>query len=308
MHRPVLVNEVLDLLNVLEGNMYVDATVGSGGHAAAILQRMKGNGRLLGIDRDIEAIKRAQVNLEPWQCQCVLAHGNFVDMVDIAYRNGIQEVNGIIVDLGVSSEQLETAERGFSFARNGPLDMRMDKSQQTTAADLVNALPEQELVFLLKMCGEERDARRIARAVAREREKEPIVTTAHLATIVARAKGWRRGRLHPATKTFMALRMAVNEELKNLEEMLGEALKLLGAGGRLAIISFQSHEDRTVKTFFYRHSGRSGFSESGNGTADERSPELRLVTRKAVTPSEEEMRTNPRSRSAKLRVAEKQAG
>ncbi|MBN1268683.1 MAG: 16S rRNA (cytosine(1402)-N(4))-methyltransferase RsmH [Kiritimatiellae bacterium] len=291
-------------MDVRAAGTYVDATVGSGGHAEAILQRLGAEGRLLGIDRDEEALERTRKRLEKWSAQCVLAQGNYAEMAEIAARFGFEKVDGVLLDLGVSSEQIETPERGFSFRLAGPLDMRMDRGEKTTAADLVNGLEEDELRRLLWVLGEETAARRIARAIVRERDRAPIADTCRLAEIVERARGWR-GRVHPATKTFQAFRMAVNRELENLDEGLKVALDLLRERGRLAVITFHSLEDRRVKSFMARHAGHWESLPAGGRRWIGEEPAVKRVTRKPVVPEAAEIGENPRSRSAKLRVAER---
>lgn len=304
-HRAVLVSEVLDLLKIVPGGCYVDATVGAGGHAEAILRRAGPGGRLLGVDWDEDALERAARRLGPWMGQVRLVRANFAELSRVAREAGFEGVDGVLMDLGVSSEQLEAAARGFSFQAEGPLDMRMDRRLPVTAAELVNGLAEEELCRLLKELGEEPAARRIARALVRERARAPIRDTVTLARLVERAKGGRRGRTHPATATFRALRMAVNRELENLERGLSAALEILRAGGRLAVIAFHSLEDRCVKEFGRRHAGRwVGLPAGGRRWEGER-PRVVWVTRKPVVPGARERAENPRSRSAKLRVMEK---
>ncbi|MFC1452564.1 16S rRNA (cytosine(1402)-N(4))-methyltransferase RsmH [Verrucomicrobiota bacterium] len=304
MHQPVLVDEVVDLLPAVPGGTYVDGTVGSGGHAEALLRQMKGKGRLLAIDRDADALARAQRRLAPWDDQLVFVHGNHSDIGDIARSQGIHAADGILLDLGVSSEQLDTPERGFSVIRDGKLDMRMNRANGRTAADLVNELPREALRSLIRDFGEERAAGRVARALTTERAVEPILTTGRLAAVVARAVGGRR-RLHPATRVFQALRIAVNEELESLSAALTSGLDLLAPGGRIAVISFHSLEDRIVKNTFRCHAGRFESLPAGGQAWRGEEPAVRLVNAKPVTPSEAERTRNPRSRSAKLRVAER---
>ena len=305
MHRPVLVREMLDLLAVRRGGTYVDGTVGSGGHAAALLEQIGPAGTLIGIDRDSAAIGRATERLQDYPGRCRLVHGNYADMAAIAASMGVDQVDGILLDLGVSSEQLETPERGFSFMDDGPLDMRMDTSDGETAAELVNRLSQAELGELIRCLGEEPMARRIAAAVVRDRSLSPIAGTGRLAATVAGVAGRRRGRIHPATRTFQALRMAVNDEQKHLRAGLAAGLDLLNVGGRMAVISFHSIEDREVKTFFRRHAGRWESLQSGGRKWIGEKPRVTLVTRKPAGPSEQEIADNPRCRSAKLRVAER---
>ena len=305
MHLAVMVGEVVELLSVGRGGVYIDGTVGSGGHAAAILDAAGPGCRLLGIDRDAEALGRARERLAGRRDACELVRGDFADMAGLASGCGITAVDGILLDLGVSSDQLESAERGFSFEQDGPLDMRMDRSQPTRAADLVNALSEAELKRILREFGEEPRAGGVARRIVSAREASRIETTAELSRLAVRAWGGRRGRRHPATRTFQALRIAVNRELDSLAAGLAAGLRLLKPGGRMAVISFHSLEDRIVKHAFARHAGRWESLPAGGREWRGEEPAVRRVTRKPVRPSEEEAVRNPRARSAKLRVAER---
>lgn len=305
MHEPVLRDEVIELLRVRRGGFYVDATAGSGGHTMAILDAAGPEGRVLAIDRDRDALERVRLRLGARVAQCVLARGNYADVADLAACAGARRVDGMLIDCGVSSEQLETASRGFSFAADGPLDMRMNTDETERAADVVNEMPERDLLFLLKTMGEEPAARRIAHAIVAARQVAPITTTRQLAEIVERAVGGRRGRTHPATRTFQALRMRVNRELESLDCALEAGLNLLAGDGRLAVISFHSLEDRRVKECFRRHAGRWEGLQAGGLAWHGQKPVVRIVTRKPVTPSDAELARNPRARSAKLRVAEK---
>jgi 16S rRNA (cytosine1402-N4)-methyltransferase len=273
--------------------------VGGGGHAHGILKGSALDGELLGMDADPLAVDSAGERLAEFGERATLVQGNFADVEEIALEHGFHPVDGILLDLGLSSLQLEAAGRGFSFQLDGPLDMRFDPSQATTAADLVNTLSRQELADILFRYGEEPRSRRIARAIVAER---PINTTGELAALVKRAVG-RRKRLHPATRTFQALRMAVNEEMECLAEALPQAVRLLAPGGRLAVISFHSLEDRLVKQFF-RREARDCLCppEELICTCGHRAA-LGIVTRKPIRPSTEEVASNPRSRSAKLRIA-----
>ena len=307
MHRPVLLSEAVDLLNVREGGRYIDGTLGAGGHAAAILARAGRDGFLLGIDRDEDALARASERLAPWRGQYQLVRGNFAAMREIAEAHGLSAVDGIILDVGVSSEQLESAKRGFSFQQDGPLDMRMDTSSGKTAEDYVNELSEGEIRDALRTLGEEPRAGRIARAIVGRRAAERIARTAELADIVAEAQGGRHGRIHPATKTFQALRILVNRELESLETGLAAALNLLREEGRLAVISFHSLEDRIVKVFFAQHAGRWESLQAGGQVWRGLEPRVKPVTRKPIIASAEEIAANARARSAKLRVAERLA-
>lgn len=290
-HRPVLLKEAIDLLAIKPGGEYIDATIGGGGHAQAVL---KSGGRLLGIDCDPEAIKAAREYLTSacpstsWR----LVRGNFRDLKVIAQNNGFDKVEGILFDLGVSSYQLETRKRGFSFNLGGPLDMRMDPSLRVTAADLVNSLNKSELEELFRKFADEDDSGRLAEAIVRTRNLKPIKTGKQLAEIVVAARLRRRkfDRTHPATRVFQALRIAVNDELNNLNLALTVAVDLLRPGGRLVAISFHSGEDRIVK-WFLREKEKEG--------------SLKILTNKPVRPNFAEIKENPRSRSAKLRAAEK---
>ncbi len=302
-HVPVLLNEVLHYLQPRPGGTYIDATVGGGGHAEAILEASAPDGRLLGLDADPDALGRSHRRLHRFGRRVVLVQAHFDQLENIAHREGFVPADGILMDLGVSSDQLEDASRGFSFLKPGPLDMRMDPSLSHTAADLVNTLDEAELAHLIRRYGEEPHARRIARAIVRAR---PIYTTTELADLIARVVPRRpRQRLHPATRTFQALRIAINDELGALERALPQALRVLRPGGRLVVISFHSLEDRIVKHFFRR--------EAQDCICPPRQPvctcghkaQVRILTRKPVTPGPEEIDRNPRSRSAKLRAVEK---
>lgn len=306
MHVPVLENEMMTLLSVRQGGRYIDGTVGLGGHAEALLERSSPDGRLLGIDRDGEALARAAERLSRFKARLVLVHGNYADILDLAEASSFTDADGIVMDLGVSSMQLDTAERGFSFQQDGPLDMRMDRSRGQTAADLVNSLGESVLADLIFRYGEETASRRIATAVVREREEEPITTTGRLARIVAAAKGGRTGRTHPATRTFQALRMAVNGESEGLRRGLEGALEVLRPGGRLAVISFHSLEDREVKQCFRSHESREESLPQGGSRQAGCPPLVHRVNRKAVVAGGSELERNARSRSARLRVVEKE--
>lgn len=298
-HIPVLYQEVLAGLRLKPGGHYIDATVGGGGHARGILIASAPDGKLLGIDADHTAVALAREQLAEFGKRVILIQGNFANLEEIALGHGFCPVDGILLDLGLSSMQLEAARRGFSFQLDGPLDMRFAPSQTATAADLVNTLSAEELVGILSRYGEEPQARRIARAIVAER---PINTTGELAALVERTAG-RRRRIHPATRTFQALRIAVNDELECLAEALPQALRLLTPGGRLVITSFHSLEDRLVKEFF-RNEARDCLCppEAPICTCGHQAA-LGIVTKKPIRPSADEVAANPRSRSAKLRIA-----
>jgi 16S rRNA (cytosine1402-N4)-methyltransferase len=283
-HVPVLLAETLELLAVRPGGLYVDGTVGLGGHAEAVLRASAPDGRLLGLDRDGETLVRARERLAPFGERARLEQA---DHREIPERLGEEKADGILLDLGISSVQLDDAERGFSFQAEGPLDMRMDRSRGETAADLVNRMRERDLADLIYTYGEEPASRRIARAIAEARERQPIATTTELADVVRRAAGRsRRPGLHPATRTFQALRIRVNRELDGLGEALERTAQCLRPGGRLVVIAFHSLEDRAAKEAFRSLAAR-GF---------------RPLTRKPVRPGEAEVRVNPRARSARLRA------
>ena len=301
-HVSVLMEETLAALAVQPGGAYIDGTLGNAGHAAEILRRAGPDGRLLGIDRDRSALARASTRLQELPGTKVLVHGDHGALGALASANGFGEVDGILLDLGVSSEQLDIPERGFSFMRDGPLDMRMDISRGETAASLVARMDADEMAALFFELGEEPHARTIARAIVRERERAPVATTARLAEIVAAASGWHGGRRHPATRVFQALRMTVNDELGALHTALEAGLALLRPNGRMAIISFESLSDREVKTTFTAHVGRMVSLPQGGARWEGRLPALAWIHRHPVGPGEAETATNPRSRSAKLRV------
>jgi len=305
MHKAVLVEETLRELDPGPGRRCVDGTVGGGEHARAILERTSPDGFLLGIDRDAEALERARSRLSGFSGRFELAQGDYADMAGFVKKIGWQAVDVMLLDLGVSSDQLDTPSRGFSFRHDGPLDMRMDRAAGPTAADLVNSLEEAELRLILRDFGEERNAGRIAAAIARERRGGRIETTARLAEIVEKAAGRGGGRIHPATRTFQALRIAVNGELESLERGLCAGLELLAPGGRMAVISFHSLEDRLVKAFFAAHAGRWESLQQGGREWKGAEPRVNLLTKRCVTPGAAEVGANPRSRSAKLRAVER---
>lgn len=303
MHRTVLLQETVACLAVRPGGVYIDATLGSGGHAAEILKQAGPKGRLLGIDCDPEALERAHTRLAAGPGQAVLVHGNHHDLGRLAEAHGFDEVDGMVLDLGVSSDQLDTPERGFSFQEDGPLDMRMDPTQGETAAELLARLDVAELADLLRRLGEEPQAGRLARMLVRERENVPIRTTGRLATLVTQAAGGRGGRrCHPATRTFQALRMAVNGELPALVQALDDALALLRPDGRLAVIAFESLTDRIVKQCFTGHVGAQESLQQGGSRWRGTHPAVAWVARHPLGASPEELADNPRARSAKLRA------
>lgn len=292
-HTPVLLEEVIELLRCGPGGIFIDATVGEGGHAAAILERTGPAGLLVGIDQDPEAIRAAAEKLAPFGTRVKLYEASFRRLGELVTEFA-GKVDGVLFDLGVSSRQLDQVERGFTYQEDAPLDMRMSPALRLTAADLVNNLPERELANIIYRYGEERWGSRIARFIVEARRRRPISSTAELVEIIKAAipAGARRTGPHPAKRTFQALRIAVNDELGALKEGLGQAVAVLRPGGRLAVISFHSLEDRLVKETFRE------LGEKGSG-------QLRTVTKKPVLPRAEEIAANPRARSAKLRVVEK---
>jgi 16S rRNA (cytosine1402-N4)-methyltransferase len=287
MHLPVLVKEAMKVLNPISGGTYVDATIGPGGHAEELLRLIGTGGKLIGIDRDNEALKTAQERLP--DTRVILRKGSFSDMEKLLRNNGITAVDGILFDLGISMIQMKDSERGFSFISDNRLDMRMDKEQTLSAWDVVNRYPAKELEKILREFGEERLSRKIAEAIVRERRIRPIDTCSELSEIVGKVYR-RRGRVHPSTKTFQALRIEVNKELDELQKGLDASVRILKKGGKLCVISYHSLEDRIVKHFIARS------SKEGS---------LKVITKKPQTPGSEEIRSNPSSRSAKLRAAER---
>lgn len=305
-HVPVLLNECIEGLNIKPEGIYVDGTVGLGGHSSEIARRLNG-GQLICIDRDETAIERSKERLQEWSDRITFVHGNFCDVAAILQELGIEKVDGMLFDLGVSSPQLDEGDRGFSYMTDAPLDMRMDRSNTLSAWLIVNKWPQEKLEHIIKVYGEERYARLIAGAVIRAREEQTINTTGQLVEIIRKAvpAAALREKQHPAKRTFQAIRIAVNDELGAVEKMMDEAPDLLAPEGRLAVISFHSLEDRIVKK---------GIQKRENGcTCPREAPictcgfvqTLRSVNRKPITAGEEELTENPRARSAKLRIAER---
>ncbi|MCL6450032.1 MAG: 16S rRNA (cytosine(1402)-N(4))-methyltransferase RsmH [Acetobacteraceae bacterium] len=305
-HVPVLLLEVLEALRPRPGGFYLDGTVGEGGHALALARAAPG-GTVLGIDRDAGALETARRRLEGAGCRVVLVHGDYADMGRILRERGLGPPDGVLLDLGVSSHQFDDPERGFSFQRDGPLDMRYDRTRGPTAADLVNRLPAEELRDLIWRYGEERWAGRIARFLVRARRFGPIATTSRLAEVVGQAipAAARRRGPHPARRTFQALRIATNRELESLEAGLDAALDVLRPGGRVAVISFHSLEDRLVKRAFLRAAGGCRCPPGLPVCACGARARLRVLTPRPIRPSAREVEENPRARSAKLRAAER---
>jgi 16S rRNA (cytosine1402-N4)-methyltransferase len=290
-HTPVMVKEVVHFLKCGPGNCYIDGTVGGGGHARAILEASSPDGRLIGIDRDPDAVLAAREALREFGSRVQILSGTFSFIGNIIKQAGVEDVDGIILDLGVSSHQIDLSSRGFAFGSEGPLDMRMDPGSPVSAADVVNGSDEEELARIIFELGQERLARRIAKRIIERRKKAPIVTTKELADVVLRSlpPNVKRGRIHPATRTFQALRIFVNDELGELERFLKVAPGILRRNGRIVVISYHSLEDRLVKQ---------AFKKMGSGYI--------IVTKKVIMPSDDEIRKNPRARSAKLRVMERE--
>jgi 16S rRNA (cytosine1402-N4)-methyltransferase len=303
-HVPVLCGRVVEWLRATAPGLLVDATLGLGGHAAALLESEPGF-RLLGIDRDPKAITEARQRLQQFEDRIQLVHGTFDALPDLLARAQAPAPTAILVDLGCSSLQLDTPRRGFSFVQDGPLDMRMG-GEGPSAAELVNHAPEDELVRVIRGFGEERRARRVARAIVEARRNAPLETTRELASLVERVVGWSSDRhIHPATRTFQGLRIAVNDELGQLESFVEPAVRSLRPGGRLAAISFHSLEDRIVKHALRRMEGRCVCPPELPECACRPERLVRVLTKRPERPTEDEVRANPRSRSARLRVAER---
>ena len=305
-HESVMKNEVLHYLNVHMEGVIVDGTLGDGGHTEFILKNTAPKIRVFAIDRDRSAIERAKKRLSPFRDRVTLTHGNLGDLKSLAAQHGITRIVGLLMDLGVSSPQLDTPERGFSIQHDGPLDMRMNPSQKTSAAELLKELSDAELAAIIKNFGEERYSKRIVRAIRKEQAERPITTTGQLSRIVARVvTSPRHTRIHPATRTFQALRIAVNDELEQLKLALQGVIGLLNSTARLVVISFHSLEDRIVKTFFRDEQKGCSCPPKIPMCICGRTQTLKILTRKPIVPSEEEVARNPRSISAKLRVAER---
>jgi 16S rRNA (cytosine1402-N4)-methyltransferase len=301
-HIPALLDEAIEGLQAKPGGYFVDCTIGLGGHAAAILEKILPSGRLLGIDADPEALKIAETRLHDYHGAITLVNGNFADLEAICIEHHFYPVDGILFDLGLSSLQLNTAERGFSFQRDAPLDMRFDPAQELTAADIVNTFSDHELARIIKEYGEERHSRTIARLITQAR---PVATTLQLAQIVGQVLGREYTKIHPATKTFMALRIAVNNELQNLELGLKQTISLLRPRGRLVVISYHSLEDRIVKHFIRREAKDCLCPPSAIICCCGHIPTLKLISRKVIRPTSLEVESNPQSRSARMRIAER---
>ena len=302
-HRPVLVAETVQQLKSRRDGIYLDATVGEGGHATAILESSSPSGRVLGIDLDPRSLTHTARRLQQYGRRFNCVQGNYADMLAVVRSSGLTRVDGVLMDLGFSARQIQEPGYGFSFRADEPLDMRFDPGSQLTAEHIVNTYPERDLAQLIFRFGEEPRSRAIARNLVRGR---PIGSTAELAELVAATAGPRRGRrLHPATRTFQALRMVVNNELGNLELGLDATIQLLAPGGRLVVISYHSLEDRLVKTFMAREKAACICPREILACVCGHQPTLRLINRRVINPSTEEEQANPRSRSARMRVAQR---
>lgn len=305
-HIPVLINEVIDGLNLKPNANVIDATLGGGGHAEAILEATAPGGKLLGIDWDKKAVELAKNRLAKYKNRLILKTGNYKEVKGISYESGFNAISAILLDLGLSSDQLQDQSRGFSFASQGPLDMRFSDEESTTASAIVNTWSEKDLAHIFRKYGEERHASRIAHQIVASRQRAPFNSALELADVVLRGAG-RRGshRIHPATRVFQALRITINHELDNLQAALPDMVQLLEKGGRLGVISFHSLEDRIVKQFFKLESTDCLCPPELPQCCCKHKASLRLINKKVITPSEDEESRNPASRSAKLRVVEK---
>ena len=304
-HESVLEGEVIQNFNLLEGSLIVDGTLGDGGHAELLLKNTT-SVRVLGIDRDLRAIERAEKRLAPFRDRITLVHGNFGDIKTILKKENVMNVDGLLLDLGVSSPQLDSPNRGFSFMRNGPLDMRMDSSQKITAADLLIELSDEKLVSVIKEYGEERFSKRIVRAIRQAQKQSAIKTTLQLSNVISSViHASRQTKIHPATRTFQALRIAVNGELEHIKKALRDSVDILQESARVIVISFHSLEDRIVKNFFKTEEKGCVCPPKIPVCSCGHKQRLKIITRKPIIPAVEEVRRNSRASSAKLRVAER---
>ena len=301
-HIPVMLNKVTEALNIQHGGRYIDCTAGGGGHAAAIIEQSSPGGQLLGIDADPDAAEAVRQRLKAYGNSVLIVNDSFSNLEAICIKKDFKPVHGILFDLGLSSLQLEEGGRGFSFQHEAPLDMRFSPEQKITAADIVNTHSEAELASIIREYGEESYSQRIASYIVSQR---PIKTTLELVQVVEKASGGRRGKIHPVTKTFQALRIAVNHELEYLESALKQAVGLLGFEGRLVVISYHSLEDRIAKRFFKQEASDCICPPQAMSCSCNHTARLKLISKKIITPSAEEIKANPRSRSAKMRVVER---
>ena len=306
-HVSVLLKETIDGLNIKPDGIYVDGTLGGGGHSLEIAKRLSKNGHLYGIDRDTDAIEAARERLREYSDRFTAIHSNFYNAAEVLKNIGVQKIDGFILDLGVSSHQLDEADRGFSYMQDAPLDMRMDRGAPYTAWNVVNEKSEKELNDIIFKYGEEKWAKRIAQFIVAEREKKPIDTTYELVEVIKKAvpKGARRDGPHPAKRTFQALRIEVNGELAILDKTVDDMTEMLSEGGRMCIITFHSLEDRIIKNAMKRHENPCTCPPEFPVCVCGKVPDGKVITRKPILPSDEELEVNPRSRSAKLRIMEK---
>ena len=306
-HVSVLLKETIDGLNIRPDGIYVDGTLGGGGHSLEIAKRLNEGGHLYGIDRDSDAIEAASERLSDYKDRFTAMHGNFYNAAEMLKAAGVEKIDGFILDLGVSSHQLDEADRGFSYMQDAPLDMRMDRSSPYTAWNVVNEKSEKELNDIIFKYGEEKWAKRIAQFIVAEREKKPIDTTYELVEVIKKAvpKGARRDGPHPAKRTFQAIRIEVNGELAILDKTVDDMTQMLNPGGRMCIITFHSLEDRIIKNAMKRRENPCTCPPEFPVCVCGKVPDGKVITRKPVLPSEEELEVNPRSRSAKLRIMEK---
>jgi 16S rRNA (cytosine1402-N4)-methyltransferase len=304
MHLPVLKKEILEFLNPKEGDTIVDCTLGLGGHAASLLQKVGKTGRLIGFDADTENLKTAEKKLEKYEKQITLIHRNFRHLSDELSKSGLDHIDSILLDLGLSSPHVDDPEKGFSFSKTGALDMRYDRTKGISAYDVINKASSQELAQIFWEFGEERGSRKIANAICTARKENEIKTTTDLADVIKQIRGYK-SHIDPATRVFQALRIYVNDELSVLLEVLPQAVQALREGGKIAVISYHSLEDRIVKNFFRDSTKDCLCSKENPVCICDHKPTLKILTKKPVAPSEEELTENRRARSAKLRVAEK---
>lgn len=306
-HTSVLLEETVENLNIQPDGIYVDGTLGGGGHAFHVCSRLGENGRFIGIDQDAAAIEAASERLKPFEDKVTIVRSNYSDMKQVLHNLGIQKVNGIVLDLGVSSYQLDTAERGFTYRENAPLDMRMDQRQTKTAKDIVNGYSEMELFRIIRDYGEDKFAKNIAKHIVRARQEKPLETTDELTEVIKSAipMKFRVVGGHPAKRTFQAIRIELNHELDVLKEHLNEMVELLDTDGRICIITFHSLEDRIVKNIFRKCENPCECPPSFPACVCGKKSLGKVISRKPILPSEEELEFNPRSKSAKLRVFER---
>ncbi|MBT4937450.1 16S rRNA (cytosine(1402)-N(4))-methyltransferase RsmH [Candidatus Peregrinibacteria bacterium] len=305
MHTPVLLNEVIEALSLKKGSVVIDGTLGLGGHSEKILEYIIPNGLLIGIDQDTRNIKEAKKKLKAYEKNTKIVHDNFRNIEEVLKKLKVKKVDGILLDLGLSSVHVDKADRGFSFQSDGPLDMRMNSEQEITAATIVNSYTEKDLADVIYEYGEERMSRRIARSIVEKRKIQKFQTTRELAIVIESVIKQKHTSKHPALLTFQALRIAVNDELNALESVLEQSMGLLSLGGRLAVISYHSLEDRMVKHFFRKQARQCICPKESPLCTCHHSPQLNIITKRPIRPTDKEISENPRARSGKMRVAER---